>query len=102
MFLYTLASLDSLDRTHRRIDSYRSKCEVHHLLNDLDNKLAVSGFTFYIDPDLFANEKEQYLGSLCKIHDTEEEPWYIFGWLCLRMGTSTRTLRFLEAVGRTL
>ncbi|KAL1196004.1 hypothetical protein V5N11_030070 [Cardamine amara subsp. amara] len=69
------------DSLEQRLDSQGSKCEVYHLVNEIENKLAagdkfpVSGFISYKDPDLFANEKERYLGSLCKIHDDiEEEP----------------------------
>ncbi|VVB08673.1 unnamed protein product [Arabis nemorensis] len=68
-----------------------SKCEVYHWVNDTDNKLAagdkfpVSGFTSYRDPDLFASEKERYLGSLCKVQDNEEEPWF-FWMIMLKNG----------------
>lgn len=93
--------LDSLDR---RLDSRESKCEVRHRVNDKDNKLAagdkfpVSGFTSYRDPDLFATEKERYLGSLCKIHDTEE-PWY-FWMIMLKNGNFDKNSTLCPENGR--
>lgn len=90
----------------QRIDSNGSKCEVLHLVNESDNKLAagdkfpVSGFTSYEDLDLFANEKERYLGSLCKIDDeTKEERWY-FWMIMLKNGNFDKNSTFCPENGR--
>lgn len=53
-----------------------SKCKVHHKVNESDNSLRagdrfpVAGFEPYTDPDLFAVEKELYLGSLCEVQES--------------------------------
>ncbi|KAL3641464.1 hypothetical protein CASFOL_016432 [Castilleja foliolosa] len=57
-----------------------SKCEVHQKVHESDNKLKagdkfpISEFKSYTDPDKYAIEKEQYLGSLCNVLDSDE-PW---------------------------
>ena len=46
-------------------------------VNESDNSLGtgdkfpVTRFKPYTDPDLFAVEKEQYLASLCEVHDSK-------------------------------
>ncbi|KAL1219906.1 hypothetical protein V5N11_021687 [Cardamine amara subsp. amara] len=94
------------DSLEQRLDSQGSKCEVYHLVNEIENKLAagdkfpVSGFISYKDPDLFANEKERYLGSLCKIHDDiEEEPWY-FWMIMLKNGNFDKNSTLCPEYGR--
>ncbi|GFQ00596.1 12-oxophytodienoate reductase 1 [Phtheirospermum japonicum] len=61
-------------------DMKSSKCEVHQKVHESDNKLKagdkfpISEFKSYTDPDMFAVEKELYLGSLCNEFDSNE-PW---------------------------
>ncbi|XP_010542860.1 PREDICTED: uncharacterized protein LOC104815929 [Tarenaya hassleriana] len=88
----------------RRLDDHSSKCEVRHLVNDSDNNLAagdkflVPGFTSYKDPDLFAVEKERYLGSLCKVQDSGE-PWY-FWMIMLKNGNFDKNSTLCPENGR--
>ncbi|XVE86451.1 hypothetical protein DITRI_Ditri18aG0035200 [Diplodiscus trichospermus] len=57
-----------------------SQCRVLHKVNDNDNSLVagdkfpIMGFESYEDPDLFAKEKELYLGSLCEVLEPSN-PW---------------------------
>jgi hypothetical protein len=59
-------------------------------VNESDNSLGagnefpVSGFKPYTDPDLFAVEKELYLGSLCEVQDSSN-PWH-FWMIMLKNG----------------
>ncbi|WRX09533.1 hypothetical protein QQP08_002020 [Theobroma cacao] len=56
------------------------QCRVLHQVNDSDNslragdKFPIMGFESYTDPDLFAKEKELYLGSLCEVPESPN-PW---------------------------
>lgn len=51
---------------------------MHQRVNESDNTLRagdefpVIDFKPYTDPDLFAVEKELYLGSLCEVHDSQD------------------------------
>ncbi|XP_030513032.1 uncharacterized protein LOC115727046 [Rhodamnia argentea] len=57
-----------------------SECVVHQKVKESDNNLRagdafrLEGFQPYEDPDLYAAEKELYLGSLCETNDSAE-PW---------------------------
>lgn len=57
-----------------------SQCRVLHKVNETDNRLGagdkfpIMGFESYADPDLFAKEKELYLGSLCEVQESPN-PW---------------------------
>ncbi|KAF5731542.1 hypothetical protein HS088_TW18G00222 [Tripterygium wilfordii] len=67
-----------------------SKCEVHQKVKDSDNSLAagdkfpVMEFKSYENPDLYAVEKELYLGSLCEVHEAPR-PWQ-FWMIMLKNG----------------
>lgn len=64
---------------HTLLDS-ASNCEVYQRVNESDNDLRagdifpVMKFNSYTDPDLYASEKERYLGSLCEVLDSQG-PW---------------------------
>ncbi|PIN11427.1 hypothetical protein CDL12_15966 [Handroanthus impetiginosus] len=68
----------------------RNKCEVHQKVNESYNRLGagdrfpIGGFKCYTDPDLYAVEKELFLGSLCEVPDSDE-PWY-FWMIMLKNG----------------
>lgn len=68
----------------------RSKCEVNQRVKESDNRLRagdrfpIKEFTSYSDPDAYAVEKEQFLGSLCEVSDSSE-PWY-FWMIMLKNG----------------
>ncbi|KAE8667558.1 agamous-like MADS-box protein AGL12-like [Hibiscus syriacus] len=57
-----------------------SQCGVLHKVNGTDNSLGAgdkfptAGFESSADPDLFAKEKELYLGSLCEVQESPN-PW---------------------------
>lgn len=85
--LYCAFISDSLG--HRHIGSQR-KCEVHHKVKDSDNSLGTGdnfpkpGFKSYTDHDLYAVEKELFLGSLCE-SDSSSKPWH-FWMIMLKNG----------------
>ncbi|KAL0456330.1 UNVERIFIED_CONTAM: hypothetical protein Slati_0972200 [Sesamum latifolium] len=54
-----------------------STCGVHQKVKELDNRLGA-------DPDIYAAEKELFLGSLCEVPDSVE-PWY-FWMIMLKNG----------------
>ncbi|XP_044512237.1 uncharacterized protein LOC123230165 isoform X2 [Mangifera indica] len=60
-----------------------SKCGLFHNVKESDNslksgdKFPVADFNSSTDPDLFAVEKELYLGSLCEVHESAE-PWHFW------------------------
>ncbi|XP_022149996.1 uncharacterized protein LOC111018276 isoform X2 [Momordica charantia] len=66
-----------------------NKCLLQKV-NESDNKLGAGEkfpserFKPYQDPDLYAVEKERYLGSLCEVHDSSD-PWY-FWMIMLKNG----------------
>lgn len=70
---------DSLQLHSMLLDS-GSNCEVQQKVNETDNHLRAGDifptmeFCPYSDPDLYAVEKELYLGSLCKVLDSQD-PW---------------------------
>lgn len=86
------------------ITDKRSNCEVHHKVNKLDNGLKagdafpVGEFKSYRDPDLYAVEKEIYLGSLCEVHDFAE-PWY-FWMIMLKNGNFDKNTTLCPENGR--
>ncbi|CAI9115126.1 OLC1v1015963C3 [Oldenlandia corymbosa var. corymbosa] len=67
-----------------------SKCEVRQNVLESDNKLKAGdpfpseGFNPSSDPNLYAVQKELYLGSLCEVHDSAK-PWY-FWMIMLKNG----------------
>ncbi|KAG8378509.1 hypothetical protein BUALT_Bualt08G0144500 [Buddleja alternifolia] len=69
----------------------KSKCEVHQLVNESYNRLRagdrfpITDFTPYIDPDIYAVEKEHFLGSLCEVQPDSADPWY-FWMIMLKNG----------------
>ncbi|XP_031114291.1 uncharacterized protein LOC116017794 [Ipomoea triloba] len=80
------------------------KCGVYHNVNELDNLLSVGndfpgdGFISYMDPDLYAVEKEKYLGSLCEVK-TSDEPWQ-FWMIMLKNGNFDKTTTLCPENGR--
>lgn len=80
------------------------KCGVYHKVNELDNLLSVGndfpgdGFISYMDPDLYAVEKEKYLGSLCEVK-TSDEPWQ-FWMIMLKNGNFDKTTTLCPENGR--
>lgn len=68
------------DSLHNTLLYGGSNCEVQQRVNETDNDLGAGDmfpfmdFNPYTDPDLYAVEKELYLGSLCKVLDSQE-PW---------------------------
>ncbi|XP_027092479.1 uncharacterized protein [Coffea arabica] len=81
-----------------------SKCQVIQKVNESDNKLGTGDqfpdteFKAYSDPDLYAVEKELYLGSLCEVHDTAE-PWY-FWMIMLKNGNFDKNTTLCPENGR--
>ncbi|KAM4068444.1 hypothetical protein ACB094_12G012500 [Castanea mollissima] len=90
------------------IDSlgHTTKCEVHHKVNESDNSLGagdkfpVTRFKPYTDPDLFAVEKEQYLASLCEVHDSSD-PWY-FWMIMLKNGNFDKNTTLCPENGKNV
>ncbi|KAL2467488.1 hypothetical protein Fot_51013 [Forsythia ovata] len=82
----------------------RSKCKVHQKVNESDNRLKagdefpVGEFKSYGDPDLYAVEKEIYLGSLCEVRDFAE-PWY-FWMIMLKNGNFDKNTTLCPENGR--
>ncbi|XP_031381809.1 uncharacterized protein LOC116196295 isoform X1 [Punica granatum] len=75
-----LGSKHERRRKHREHRSINSTLRLKHRVTEADNKLGV-GKSFsglnpdaLNDPDLYAAEKELYLGSLCEVNDTPR-PW---------------------------
>lgn len=72
------------------LHSNDSLCRVHHKVNESDNNLGagdnfpIVDFHPYLDPDLYAAEKERYLASLCETHNFAE-PWH-FWMIMLKNG----------------
>lgn len=60
-------------------------------MNEFDNRLGagdkfpISGFQPVTDPDLYAVQKELYLGSLCEVQGSSTKPWY-FWMIMLKNG----------------
>ncbi|KAL0351291.1 UNVERIFIED_CONTAM: hypothetical protein Scaly_1517800 [Sesamum calycinum] len=67
-----------------------SECKVHQKVKESDNRLGagdkfpIGEFRSYTDPDIYAAEKELFLGSLCEVPDSVE-PWY-FWMIMLKNG----------------
>lgn len=85
------------------VDNKRSKCNVHQKVKESDNRLAAgdsfpAGFTPYSDPDLYAVEKELYLGSLCEVPDSPD-PWY-FWMIMLKNGNFDKNTTLCPENGR--
>lgn len=86
------------------VDNEISNCEVNQKVKDSDNKLGagdsfpVTKFTSYTDPDLYAIEKELYLGSLCEVPDSYE-PWY-FWMIMLKNGNFDKNTTLCPENGR--
>lgn len=80
------------------------KCEVHQKVKDSDNSLKagdsfpVGDFKSYADPDLFAVQKELYLGSLCEVQDSAE-PWY-FWMIMLKNGNFDKNSTYCPENGK--
>ncbi|KAK9162031.1 hypothetical protein Syun_002933 [Stephania yunnanensis] len=85
--LYCPLIRDHLDGS---LNGSRSKCEVHQKVKESDNKLRagdpfpIDDYKTYTNPDIYAVEKELYLGSLCELHDSGE-PWQ-FWMIMLKNG----------------
>ncbi|KAF7836450.1 uncharacterized protein G2W53_011309 [Senna tora] len=90
--------------TEQALVGSRKKCEVHQKVKDSDNSLKagdrfpVGDFKSSTDPDLFAVEKELYLGSLCEIQDSAE-PWY-FWMIMLKNGNFDKNSTFCPENGK--
>ncbi|KAL5776271.1 hypothetical protein ACOSP7_009197 [Xanthoceras sorbifolium] len=82
----------------------KRRCEVHHKVNESDNSLGagdkfpVADFESFSDPDLFAVEKELYLGSLCEVHESAR-PWQ-FWMIMLKNGNFDKNTTFCPENGR--
>ncbi|KAK2658991.1 hypothetical protein Ddye_005524 [Dipteronia dyeriana] len=82
------------------------KCEVHHKVNESDHSLGtgdkfpVTGFVSFSDPDLFAVEKELYLGSLCEVHESTK-PWQ-FWMIMLKNGNFDKNTTLCPENGRNV
>ncbi|KAK0575534.1 hypothetical protein LWI29_002225 [Acer saccharum] len=80
------------------------KCEVRHKVNESDNSLGtgdkfpVTDFESFTDPDLFAVEKELYLGSLCEVHESTK-PWQ-FWMIMLKNGNFDKNTTLCPENGR--
>ncbi|CAH9109246.1 unnamed protein product [Cuscuta europaea] len=80
------------------------KCEVHQKVNESDNLLRagdefpLQGFKLTMDPDLYAVEKEKYLGSLCEVSNYEE-PWQ-FWMIMLKNGNFDKNTSLCPENGR--
>ncbi|KAL8144368.1 hypothetical protein V2J09_017400 [Rumex salicifolius] len=74
----------------RNIHKSDNNCKVHPIVKESDNSLRAGdkfpkqGFRNYTDPDLYAVEKELYLGSLCEVSDSAK-PWQ-FWMIMLKNG----------------
>ncbi|KAL8143964.1 hypothetical protein V2J09_016996 [Rumex salicifolius] len=74
----------------RNIHKSDNNCKVHRIVKESDNSLRAGdkfpkqGFRNYTDPDLYAVEKELYLGSLCEVSDSAK-PWQ-FWMIMLKNG----------------
>ncbi|KAA8546210.1 hypothetical protein F0562_003051 [Nyssa sinensis] len=81
-----------------------SNCEVHHKVNESDNRLGagdefpIMDFKSYTDPDLYAVEKELYLASLCEVHDSVE-PWH-FWMIMLKNGNFDKSTTLCPENGK--
>lgn len=79
-----------------------SECKVQRRVNESDNALKsgeefpVSGFKPYTDPDLYAVEKELYLGSLC-----EKDDWQ-FWMIMLKNGNFDKNTTLCPDNGKKL
>ncbi|KAL3513439.1 hypothetical protein ACH5RR_026156 [Cinchona calisaya] len=82
----------------------RSTCQVQQKVNESDNKLGTGDqfptteFKPYNDPDLYAVEKEMYLGSLCEVHDSTK-PWH-FWMIMLKNGNFDKNTTLCPENGR--
>ncbi|XP_049378673.1 uncharacterized protein LOC125843579 isoform X2 [Solanum stenotomum] len=82
----------------------RSTCKVHHKVTEVDNRLGVGdkipdgSHKADMNPDLYAVEKECYLGSLCEVHDSGD-PWY-YWMIMLKNGNFDKTTTLCPENGR--
>lgn len=73
-------------------------------MNELDNLLKagndfpIDGFISYMNPDLYAVEKEKYLGSLCEVKNSDE-PWQ-FWMIMLKNGNFDKNTTLCPENGR--
>lgn len=85
-------------------DNKPNACEVHEKVNESDNKLRAGeefpykNFTSYADPDLYAAEKELYLGSLCEVRESSQ-PWQ-FWMIMLKNGNFDKNTTLCPENGR--
>ncbi|KAH6834024.1 calcium/calcium/calmodulin-dependent Serine/Threonine-kinase [Perilla frutescens var. hirtella] len=81
---------DIADESNSSFADEKTKCAVHQKVKESDNKLRAgdgfpsSEFKSSTDPDIYAVEKELYLGSLCEAPDSAEY-WY-FWMIMLKNG----------------
>ncbi|KAL0360010.1 UNVERIFIED_CONTAM: hypothetical protein Sradi_3685500 [Sesamum radiatum] len=81
-----------------------SKCGVHQKVKESDNRLGagdefpIGEFRTYTDPDIYAAEKETFLGSLCEVPDSVE-PWY-FWMIMLKNGNFDKNTTFCPENGK--
>ncbi|KAG9456906.1 hypothetical protein H6P81_001414 [Aristolochia fimbriata] len=91
--LYCPLIADSLGN---HLHGHTNECEVHQKVAKSDNLLAAgdkfpdSHFKPYTDPDLFAVEKELYLGSLCEV-DSSNDPWQFWTVMLKNGNFDTKT-----------
>nr|XP_019066795.1 uncharacterized protein LOC101250654 isoform X2 [Solanum lycopersicum] len=82
----------------------RSTCKVHHRVTEVDNRLGVGdkipdgSYKADMNPDLYAVEKERYLGSLCEVNDSGD-PWY-YWMIMLKNGNFDKTTTLCPENGR--
>lgn len=83
--------MQKLDRVSSVLDHEGRNCEVHQKVKESDNMLGagdnfpIGEFTPHSDPDIYAVEKELYLGSLCENVSDSVQPWY-FWMIMLKNG----------------
>ncbi|KAL3641465.1 hypothetical protein CASFOL_016433 [Castilleja foliolosa] len=86
-------------------DSSSTSCDVHQNVNETDNRLKAGNkfpsgnFNSSSDVDNYASQKEQYLGSLCELVDSSDEPWY-FWMIMLKNGNLDKTATFCPENGK--
>lgn len=83
-------------------------CEALHEVEESDNHLGAGdefpalGFIPFSNPDLFAVEKELYLGSLCEVRDYDSaEPWQ-FWMIMLKNGNFDKNTTLCPEDGKKL
>ncbi|KAF3447389.1 hypothetical protein FNV43_RR12575 [Rhamnella rubrinervis] len=91
---------------HHTLLGRGSNCEVYHRVNESDNDLRAGDifpdmkYKPYTDPDLYASEKEMYLGSLCEVLDSLG-PWQ-FWMIMIKNGNFDKNTTFCPENGKKM